>query len=180
MVRTRVGYAGGTTPSPTYDAIGDHTETVEVDYDPAVIGYADLLEVFWGHHSPCRRGASRQYQAVVFVHDDEQAELARASRAEAAERLGRPLDAITTEVRPSTGFTLAEDYHQKFYLQGSDVFAELEARYGDMAALVRSTAGARLNGYLGGHGTRAQLERDLERLDLSEEAEALLRRRVGD
>jgi len=52
VVRTRVGYAGGTTEGPTYKMIGDHTETIEIDYDPAVISYRELLEIFFDSHNP--------------------------------------------------------------------------------------------------------------------------------
>jgi methionine-S-sulfoxide reductase len=54
VVHTRVGYAGGTTPHPRYRDLGDHSETVQVDFDPAVITYAELLDVFWKSHNPSR------------------------------------------------------------------------------------------------------------------------------
>ena len=76
VIRTRVGYAGGRLKAPTYTHIGDHTETVQVDYDPAQITYAELLEVFWQGHNPRSRPYSRQYMAAVFYHNQEQKELA--------------------------------------------------------------------------------------------------------
>ena len=60
VVRTRVGYAGGTTENPTYDKIGNHTETIEIDYDPGVINYQKLLEIFFNSHNPYVKAYSIQ------------------------------------------------------------------------------------------------------------------------
>ena len=68
MIRTRVGYAGGTTNNPTYRALGDHAETIQVDYDPTQISYEELLEAFWTSHSPTSRPWSRQYASIIFYH----------------------------------------------------------------------------------------------------------------
>ncbi|MDZ7761250.1 MAG: peptide-methionine (S)-S-oxide reductase [Desulfovermiculus sp.] len=68
MVRTRVGYSGGKKPNPTYHDLGDHTETLQVDYDPEAVSYPKLLEVFWESHSPEQSALSRQYMAAVFYH----------------------------------------------------------------------------------------------------------------
>ncbi len=66
MVRTRVGYAGGTKRNPTYYNLGDHTETIQIDYDPTYVSYRELLDIFWESHDPAARPWSRQYMAVVF------------------------------------------------------------------------------------------------------------------
>jgi peptide-methionine (S)-S-oxide reductase len=166
VIRTRVGYAGGTTKSPTYQAIGDHTETLQVDYDPTKLGYEQLLAVFWDDHSPTSPAFSRQYKAAIFTHDEEQARLAQETKAAVAKRLGR---AVTTEVLPFTGFTRAEDYHQKYSLRHSPAGREVLARTGEGAPFTDSTAAARLNGYVAGHGDAAQLEAELPRLGLSDE-----------
>ena len=72
MIRTRVGYTGGNKENPTYRTLGDHTESIEVDYDPGIISYADLLKVFWRSHDPGSRSWSRQYIAAIFYHNEEQ------------------------------------------------------------------------------------------------------------
>src|SRR4051812_14157562 len=61
VVRTRVGYTGGELPDPTYAKLGDHTETIQLDYDPARISYEELLQIFWTGHNPVKRVWGRQY-----------------------------------------------------------------------------------------------------------------------
>lgn len=167
MVRTRVGYAGGSTPAPTYHHLGDHMETIQVDYDPDRIGYRRLLEVFWESHNPLRRPWSRQYASAVFYHDDEQRRLALADMERLERRHGRRPH---TELMPLERFYLAEGYHQKYRLQGSTYFmAEFRRLYPQdtAAALLESTLAARLNGYLGGHGDPRLLARELAEMGLT-------------
>jgi len=64
IYRTRVGYAGGSTSSPTYRNIGDHTETIQIDYNPKEISHEELLDVFWRSHSPEVKSWSRQYMSA--------------------------------------------------------------------------------------------------------------------
>jgi peptide-methionine (S)-S-oxide reductase len=167
VVRTRVGYAGGAKKDPTYRSLGDHTETVQVDYDPTVISYGELLEVFWASHDPGRPAWSRQYMNVIFYHHDEQKRLAEDSQARVAARIKGP---VQTALLPATVFTLAEDYHQKYYLrQASALWREVSPRFPNLADLVNSRAAARLNGYVAGLGSPAQLEEELAGLGLSPE-----------
>jgi peptide methionine sulfoxide reductase MsrA len=88
VVRTRVGYAGGTKANPTYYRLGDHSETIQIDYDPAVISYEQLLDLFWSWHRPDRPAHSTQYASRVFYHSETQRALAEASKAGHDERLG--------------------------------------------------------------------------------------------
>jgi peptide-methionine (S)-S-oxide reductase len=164
VVRTRVGYCGGNKEWPTYQAIGDHTETLQLDYDPTQISYQELLDVFWDEHDATRCVRSTQYKPVVFTHDEEQERLALESRDRHAARLGRT---VFTEVEPYRRFWVGEDYHQKFWLQNSGVLGDLSAHYPNFADLRDSTAAARVNGYLGRHATRAEVEQALPSLGLS-------------
>jgi len=111
VIRTRVGYCGGTTVSPTYQRIGDHSETVEVDYDPQVLTYDDLLAAFFAGHDPRMRSYSTQYRSAVFYRTTEEA----AAAGRALERLQLSAGLMHTSVEPLSRFWLAEDYHQKFY-----------------------------------------------------------------
>ena len=155
-MRTRVGYTGGTTPDPTYRRLGDHTEAFQVDYDPARISYEDLLAIFWSSHDPRSAPFSTQYKPAVFVHDEEQAEAARASRDRLGETLGA---AVRTEILPAKAFYLAEDYHQKYRLQSDRVICgELRHCYPETRPFVDSTAAARVNGFVAGHGTTKDLD----------------------
>jgi len=165
VIRTRVGYAGGQKESPTYNNMGDHTETVQVDYDPSVISYSQLLDIFWRNHDPEGRSWSRQYMNAVFYHNEDQRLQAEASKTSLAQELGIN---VKTKVVPLRSFTMAEDYHQKYYLKGQNSLEkELVGMYPHHQSLVDSTAAARINGYIGGHGNKDQLLREIERLGLS-------------
>jgi peptide-methionine (S)-S-oxide reductase len=169
VVRTRVGYAGGTKKNPTYHDLGDHTETVQLDYDPTVISYEKLLAVFWDSHDAASSAWSRQYMSMIFYHDDEQKRLATASRDHEAARRKSKID---TEIRPYKEFFLAEDYHQKHALRSErDIFLrEFMAIYPSELDFVNSTAVARVNGFLDGYGTLAELQAELPGLGLSPQA----------
>lgn len=123
VVSTTSGYTGGHLPNPTYQQVSaggtGHAEVVRVVYDPARIGYAELLEVFWRNVDPltpdgqfCDRGA--QYRSAIFYRDAEQRRLAEASKAE-LERSGRFREPIVTEIVPAGEFYPAEEYHQDYY-----------------------------------------------------------------
>jgi hypothetical protein len=145
---------------------------VEVEFDPAKIAYRDLLVVFWGAHDPARRSVTRQYRAAIFWSGEAQRELAEVSRTEAAKG---PSRRVETSVEPLRGFTPAEDYHQKYYLRYSDVIADaLHRVYPDERDFAASTAAARINGYLGGHGGPARLAGEIDRLGLTGEARSAL------
>ncbi len=172
MVRTRVGYAGGAKPDPTYRSLGDHSETIQIDYDPAIISYEELLAVFWDSHSPTSRPFSQQYASIIFFHDEEQERLATQSKDQEPARRG---EQVFTEIRPFTEFYLAEDYHQKYWLQQApDLMEQFRTIYLDPADFVNSTAAARMNGYAGGNATAADLQPALAELDLSSEVQKKL------
>ena len=80
MVRTRVGYAGGTKDNPTYHNLGSHSETIQIDYDPVQISYEELLRVFWDSHLPIFPPFSQQYKSAIFYHDENQQRLAEESK----------------------------------------------------------------------------------------------------
>jgi methionine-S-sulfoxide reductase len=174
VVRTRVGYAGGSTEDPTYYNLDGHTEAVQIDYDPTRISYLELLDIFWSGHDPTRPAWSRQYASIIFYHDEDQRRLAKASKDQYENQCGC---GVSSEIIPAAAFYLAEDYHQKYRLRGSPTyFDQFAAIYPDPAELVSSTAAARVNGYLGGYGTITNLQAEIDDLGLSPEArEELLR-----
>jgi len=168
VVLTRVGYAGGTTKDPTYYNLGDHTEAVQIDYDPTQVSYQELLDAFWAGHNPTAPSFSRQYMSILFFHSEEQKELATEARDREA---ARRQTSIYTEIVPASQFHLAEGYHQKYYLrQVPELMREFRLIYPEEADLVASTAAARANGYLGGHDTLAALREELGELGFSAEA----------
>lgn len=119
---TRAGYTGGAMPDPTYEQVctdtTGHAEAVEVEYDPNVVSYEDLLEIFWNNHDPTtkdRQGydVGRQYRSAIFFHSDSQKESATKSRDD-LERSGRHSSPVVTEIVQSGKFYPAEEYHQKY------------------------------------------------------------------
>jgi peptide-methionine (S)-S-oxide reductase len=165
VVRTRVGYAGGTSADPAYYNLGGHTETVQVDYDPTKISYDELLNVFWNSHDPTAFAYSRQYQSIIFVHNEEQHRLAIQSKQKEEAKLG---STFTTEIVPFSHFYPAEGWHQKYYLrQIPELMADFKAMYPDAGNFIDSTAAARINGYIGGYGSAETLQKELASYGLS-------------
>ncbi len=172
VYRTRVGYAGGTLEDPNYRNMGDHTETFQIDFDPKVISYEEILQVFWNNHNPTGRAMPRQYMSVIITHSQEQHQAALESKAAVEEQANIT---VATEIVPLDKFYLAEDYHQKYYLQGArELAAEIKAYYPDFSGFVDSTAAARLNGYVGGYGNSEQLDAELDSYGLSPNGVKLL------
>ena len=123
VVSVRSGYSGGRMPNPTYDRVcggaTGHAEVVQITYDPGVITYRDLLQVFFSIHDPTtlnRQGADfgTQYRSAIFYHDEEQKRSAEEVIRE-IEAAGLWENPVVTEVAPFTAFYPAEDYHQEYF-----------------------------------------------------------------
>jgi peptide-methionine (S)-S-oxide reductase len=121
---TAVGYAGGSTPNPTYREVctgmTGHAEVVLVVFDPVLLSYEQILKLFWEHHDPTqgmRQGndMGTQYRSVIFCFDDEQRRVATRSR-EAYQRAltAAQRGAITTDIADAPAFYYAEEYHQQY------------------------------------------------------------------
>ncbi len=168
-----MGYTGGSTRNPTYHNLGDHTETVQFDFDPGKVSYDELVARFFAVHDATRSSSKRQYMSAIFVHDAEQERIARSVMAGLQEKSE---GAIRTLIIPLSEFYLAEDYHQKYALQGDRLLSrEFRAMYPDIWDLVDSAAATRVNAYLYGCGSVDQLHADLDSLGLSETGKAHLR-----
>jgi methionine-S-sulfoxide reductase len=171
-----VGYSGGTKENPTYHRLGDHTEAIQIDYDPEVISYKELLDIFWCSHHPTRRAFSRQYMSMIFYHDEQQKKLAMETKEARERELGAK---IHTEIREFDKFYRAEDYHQKYALRQQSLLADqLKAIYPDAQAFTDSTAAARLNGFVYGYGTKEGLDDIDQNLGLSPQAADKLKSHV--
>jgi peptide-methionine (S)-S-oxide reductase len=110
VLDTCVGYAGGEKENPTYESLGDHTETVEVTYDETKTSYTDLLQFFWEEHDPTVPH-KRQYRSLIlYTNDDEKDEAMRSLGAEAK----KYVDPILTDIEPLGTFYPAEEYHQHY------------------------------------------------------------------
>jgi methionine-S-sulfoxide reductase len=158
--------------NPTYHSLGDQSETVEIDYDADIISYQQLLDIFWASHDATHDSWSRQYRSAVLYHGEAQQRLALETKARLETHLGKRL---YTAIAPAGVFTLAEDYHQKYYLQRDTAtmaeFSQMYPRFGDF---VNSTAVARGNGLAGGNVPAAAVPTLLGQLGLSDAAQQRL------
>ncbi|HPA49377.1 MAG TPA: peptide-methionine (S)-S-oxide reductase MsrA [Methanofastidiosum sp.] len=123
VISTTVGYSGGNTKNPTYEEVctdkTGHAESVLIEFNPELITYEKLLELFWSIHDPTtlnRQGPDigSQYRSIVFYHSEEQKNMAIyiKDKLEKSKRFSRK---IVTEIIPSTVFYKAEEYHQKYF-----------------------------------------------------------------
>ena len=128
VVKIESGYSGGTVPNPSYEAVctgkTGHAECTQITFDPKIISYKELLEVFWKTHDPTtlnRQGADAgtQYRSVIFYHNDEQKQLAVKYKNE-LETAKIWSDPIVTEISQFKKFYKAEDYHQDYYNQNGN------------------------------------------------------------
>ncbi len=128
VVRVVPGYAGGHVPNPTYEQVctgtTGHAEVVQITFDPRVVSYANLLEIFWHIHDPTtpnRQGndVGPQYRSIILYHDEEQRRVAEASKA-AAEAAGIWPGPFVTEIVPLEAFYEAEPYHHDYFRRHSE------------------------------------------------------------
>lgn len=162
VIRTRVGYVGGTLKNPTYRNLGDHTEAVDIDYDYTKTTYEALLDIFWESHNStlCHKP---QYMSAIFYHDDEQKKLAEESKMKRQKSETRE---IVTKILPVDVFYEAENYHQKYALRNyTEIFDSLDL---EGKQLINSHVAAKLNGYLGGSGKKNMFEEEWKMFGISE------------
>ncbi|KAI5721293.1 hypothetical protein M8J77_018753 [Diaphorina citri] len=152
---------------------GDHTEVTQVDYDPSVISYKEILRIFWKHHDPTVQ-MKTQYRSMILHVNPEDKEVAEKSLAEEKTKHRKP---ITTLVVPFKRFYDAEDYHQKYRLrQHSELQPKLNFKSED--CYKTSHLAARLNGYVVGFGGIKQFEEEADQLGLSEDVKNYVRNYV--
>jgi len=127
VIKTTVGYTGGHVANPYYDEVSTgetgHAESIEVVFDPKVVSYAKLLDLYWHNIDPTQINGQfsdegTQYRTVIFYHSDEQKKTAEASK-KALGLSGRFDKPIVTAIEPADKFYPAEEYHQKYYLKST-------------------------------------------------------------
>lgn len=168
VLRTAVGFAGGTTPAPTYRKMGDHTETVHIEFDPETISYEEVLKHFWRNHYPNRdEYKGRQYISMLHFYTAEQEAVIRKVKREMEQELGEPIE---TEIVPFHSFTPAEERHQKYYLKRyPKALEQLGDLFPSTELLHDSTFAARLNGFVKGFRNRDALLAEIEEWPLTDE-----------
>src|SRR5437899_3675560 len=134
VIKTVVGYCGGTEPNPTYELVTsektNYRESIEVTYDPAKISYDQLLDIYWRQIDPTQAGGQftdigPSYRAAIFYGNAEEKKLAEASKEKLA-RSGKFKKPIVTEILPAMRCYPAEDYHQKYYQENPEHFEAFE------------------------------------------------------
>lgn len=163
VIRTRVGYAGGTSAEPTYRQMGDHTETLQIDFDPQIINFEQLLDVFWNNHNPTNINdyKGRQYRSLLLYWDKKQQDsIQQVLEKREMQGKGRP----ETEIAPYSEFHLAEDKHQKYMLKRyPNAVEKLSTLYQAPADLTNSTLAARLNGLAKGYTNLEQIKNEIHK-----------------
>ena len=141
VIKTLVGYCGGTEPNPTYELVTSektqYRESIEVTYDPALISYDQLLDIFWHNIKPTQADGQfhdigLSYQAAIYYGNAEEKKIAEASK-EKLVRSDKFKKPIVTEILPTMKFYPAEAYHQKFYQQNPEHFEAFEEGSGRAA-----------------------------------------------
>lgn len=136
VVATAVGFSGGHVPHPSYRRVceGDtgHAESVMVEYDPKLVSYSQLLDLFWSIHDPTtpnQQGPDigEQYRSIIFYHTPAQMREAYASKRK-LEKSGELKDPIVTEILPAKPFYKAEDYHQQYVEKGGVAFCNVRKK----------------------------------------------------
>lgn len=164
VYKTRVGYAGGKTENPTYHNLGSHTETIQIEYDPNLISYNELLEIFFNNHNPFIKPYGSQYKSIVFYHNEDQKEVFN----QYVNNLNNK-KTLYTELKEYENFYLAEFYHQKYRLQSySRLMSELREIYPDDRDFINSTLVARMNYFVGTQKGRKLFEKEKFQYGLSE------------
>ncbi len=146
-----------------------------MDFDPSIITYTELLDLFWKDHDPLSYSWSQQYQAALYAHNETQLQLATSAKKDLTARNNRP---VHTVIEPLKTFFIAEDYHQKHYLQQFPLLMrEFETYFHYFADFNDSPAASKVNGFASGKGCRALLTQYLPKLTLTQQAEKLLMER---
>ncbi|GAE37165.1 peptide methionine sulfoxide reductase MsrA [Halalkalibacter akibai JCM 9157] len=148
--------------------MGDHTETIEIDFDPDVIQVSELLTIFWGNHNSLRKEVyrGRQYLSLFLYRTEAQRKMALQLKENLEDKLN---GVIQTEVSPFTHFYVAEDKHQKYYLKRfPKAYEDLLHLFESHQQFVNSTLVARLNGFVREFGTLQTIRTELEHWKLDE------------
>ena len=167
MIRTRVGYSGGTSKNTAYCNLWDHSDSLPVDYDPGGISYKEPVADYWDDHGPTRGPKSTQYKAAIFYHNEDPKRVAMENRHYLA---ATQHCTITTEILPVTEFLLVARYHQMYPLQQDRTLTSEFASMFSTEDFFDSTAAPRINGYLGRYRIEESLEHQSDGLGLSIEA----------
>ena len=141
VISTAVGYTGGTVENPTYEQVcaggTGHVEAIEIVFDPALIAFRKLIEIFWQNIDPMQENGQfadkgPQYRTVIFYQNEDQKLQAGVSKLE-LEKSGKFAGRIATEIKPARPFYKAEEYHQEYYLKDPTRYTLYKIRIGQVS-----------------------------------------------
>jgi len=164
VLRTRVGYSGGKSTNPSYKVVDFHTEVVEIDYDPEIISYGELIDIFFSSHNETLRPYDQRVKSLIFYRNDAEYDIAKQKLNNI--RMSTPEEeSVFTELKSFEVFYLAEPEHQNRSLKlETSLYGEIEQMFGTDDKVLLSILASKLNGYIYGYGT---LEGAQNLLDLS-------------
>ncbi|WP_434303156.1 peptide-methionine (S)-S-oxide reductase [Clostridium botulinum] len=168
VIKTYVGYTGGSTLFPTYNSIGNHLETVEIYYDSSKIAFEDLLMVFEKNHNYTTRPNLLQYNSAILYNNENEKELCLNWKKSKEEELTKE---VLTKISPIEKFYYAEFYHQKYYVQLEPVImSNLRSKFSTGNDLISSPLCHKLNAYLAGYSSLKNLNKEIKDFNLSKDA----------
>ncbi|SDX92744.1 peptide-methionine (S)-S-oxide reductase [Paenibacillus sp. CF384] len=169
ITRTRVGYTGGTTDNPATRHAGDHTEMVEIEFDPAVVKLETILDLYWNSHKPANINnyRDRLYNSLILYRDQAQLSVIQ----EVMQKRGEQGSGVPdTELTPFSVFYPAEDRNQKYYLKRyPDAVDKLRTLFKTEDDLTNATLAARLNGIAKGFANMDTIIQDIRTWQISSE-----------
>lgn len=172
VLRTRVGYSGGKSTNPSYKVVDLHTEVVEIDYDPEIISYGELIDIFFSSHNETLRPYDQRVKSLIFYRNDDEYEIAKMKlntiRSNTPEE-----ESVYTELKAFQVFYLAEPEHQNRSLKlETSLYDELKQIFETEDRVLLSILASKLNGYIYGYGTLEGAEALLTQSGLSEASKA--------
>ncbi len=166
VLRTRVGYTGGSLTTPTYESLGNHSEVFEVDYDPDIVSYEDLIHYYFQNFDTRTRPFSLRVNSIIYYRNDSEKMTAQSIKEGYESDYGAGLYA---KIDKLDVFYLAEDRHQLSYLKSEiSLYNEIRMIYPTSDKQLLSILASKLNGYIAGYGSKENLNQILDQSGLSE------------
>ena len=168
VLRTRVGYSGGKSTNPSYKVVDLHTEVVEIDYDPDLISYGQLIDIFFASHNETLRPYDQRVKSLIFYRNPEEYEIAK-EKLQAIRDKTPEKESVFTELKAFEVFYLAEPEHQNRSLKlETSLYGEVKQIFGSEDKIMLSILASKLNGFVYGYGTIEKAQELLEVSGLSQ------------
>ena len=163
VIRTSVGYAGGKTKHPTYQNLGDHTEVIQIQYDPSKITFKQLMSIFWKNHNSSIFYQKQYWSIVLYINEEQKSAAQDLLQLYKKESLAT----VYTQIIPLEEYYHAESYHQKYTLQ-THPWLIVAVNVRSAKELIQSQVCTKLNGFLSSYGTHDELLESAKHFGLNE------------